>query len=194
MINLENFFPIQIGYVINPKHNVIKEKLLELVYQTKEQVASGGKGWISNQTYNTSDNQFDICKDKRFDELNNWVRQQVEDYKRLIKLNLTIDDGTGWFNVYTKGDYQEPHQHIGSFISCVYFLNARQDGASIYFRPPYYDTHTNQSSIKHKAEEGKLLMFRSFIPHGVGKHDSDEDRITLAYNFNEINTTNIRRT
>ena len=194
MINIENYFSAPIGYVINPKHNVIKEKLLELVYQTKEQVASGGKGWISNQTYNTSDNQFDICKDKRFDELNNWVRQQVEDYKRLIKLNLTIDDGTGWFNVYTKGDYQETHQHIGSFISCVYFLKARQDGASIYFRPPYYDTHTNQSSIKHKAEEGKLLMFRSFIPHGVGKHDSDEDRITLAYNFNEINTTNIRRT
>ena len=192
MINSENFFPIQIGYVINPKHNVIKEKLLELVYQTKEQVASGGKGWISNQTYNTSDNQFDICKDKRFDELNNWVRQQVEDYKRLIKLNLTIDDGTGWFNVYTKGDYQETHQHIGSFISCVYFLKARQDGASIYFRPPYYDTHTNQSSIKHKAEEGKLLMFRSFIPHGVEKHNSDENRITLAYNFDEINTTHIR--
>ena len=192
MINLENFFPIQIGYVINPKHNVIKEKLLELVYQTKEQVASGGKGWISNQTYNTSDNQFDICKDKRFDELNNWVRQQVEDYKRLIKLNLTIDDGTGWFNVYTKGDYQETHQHIGSFISCVYFLKARQDGANLYFKPPYYDTHLDVPYVKHKAEEGKLVMFRSFIPHGVEKHNSDENRITLAYNFDEINTTHIR--
>ena len=192
MINIENYFSAPIGYVINPKHNSIKENLCKLVNETKEQVASGGKGWVSNQTYNTSDNQFDICKDKRFDVLNNWVRQQVEDYKRLIKQNLTIDDGTGWFNVYTKGDYQEQHQHIGSFISCVYFLKARQDGASIYFRPPYYDTHTNQSSIKHKAEEGKLLMFRSFIPHGVGKHDSDEDRITLAYNFDEINTTHIR--
>ena len=37
--------------------------------------------------------------------------------------------------------------------------------------------------IVYKAKPGRLVVFRSFLPHCVGKHKDTEKRITLAYNF-----------
>jgi hypothetical protein len=51
-------------------------------------------------------------------------------------------------------------------------------------------TYKNQKfepsgSIPFKAREGDLVIFRSYVEHGVGLHKDNKDRITLAYNFKE---------
>ena len=37
--------------------------------------------------------------------------------------------------------------------------------------------------IKYKAIPGRLIIFRSYVPHCVEKHKDTEDRISIAYNF-----------
>ena len=38
-------------------------------------------------------------------------------------------------------------------------------------------------TIEYNPVPGRLIVFRSYMPHCVGKHQDDEDRITLAYNY-----------
>ena len=37
--------------------------------------------------------------------------------------------------------------------------------------------------IRYKAIPGRLIIFRSYVPHCVEKHKDTEDRISIAYNF-----------
>ena len=38
--------------------------------------------------------------------------------------------------------------------------------------------------VEYKPEEGDIYFFTGEIPHGVTKNMSDEDRISIAFNFN----------
>jgi hypothetical protein len=110
-----------------------------------------------------------------------------EDYSLMVKINKT----ESWFNIYKKGDYQEIHQHTNTIISAVYFLKSNQKSSSLIFRPPFIDQldvkKTNNfccnGNIEYKPIPGRLIVFRSFVPHCVPQHKDNQDRITLSYNF-----------
>ena len=37
---------------------------------------------------------------------------------------------------------------------------------------------------KLEIEEGDLLLFPAYLPHGVQENESDEDRIVISFNIN----------
>jgi len=79
-----------------------------------------------------------------------------------------------WGNVYTKGDYAQPHHHIPNSVSLVYFLKAK-----------WYDSPLVFSDFDEKIdpEEGKYILFPSHILHHVPTHKFDHKRITISSNF-----------
>jgi hypothetical protein len=79
-----------------------------------------------------------------------------------------------WGNVYTKGDYAQPHHHIPNLVSLVYFLKAK-----------WYDSPLVFSDFDEKIdpEEGKYILFPSHILHHVPTHKFDHKRITISSNF-----------
>ena len=107
-----------------------------------------------------------------------------------------------WRNTYNKGYYQEIHDHLssdGSDLSGVVFLNDYVEGASEFY---FYDKHHSELSsswlmlmekIKapnscdklkicpHKA--GDVLLFPSYIPHGVTMHKINQPRTTISFNI-----------
>ena len=59
-------------------------------------------------------------------------------------------------------------------------------------QPPFQDqrgirkvegTAAINTVIEYNPVPGRLIVFRSYMPHCVGKHQDEEDRITLAYNY-----------
>ena len=183
---IENWFPISIGYVFNPNHREIESSLVSRCLDIKGVVSSGGDGW-SSDVYNT-EGKHDVWADEKFDELNKWIMLQVNSYKDSSitspETNFELSKIEGWMNIYQNGDYQEYHNHIGSFISCIYFLKADENASYVRFKAPYYDTHNVSDNISfYKPDPGKLLIFRSYIPHSVCKHTDDNLRISVAYNF-----------
>ncbi|MDB4348720.1 2OG-Fe(II) oxygenase family protein [bacterium] len=79
-----------------------------------------------------------------------------------------------WGNVYTKGDYAQPHHHIPNSVSLVYFLKVK-----------WYDSPLVFSDFDEKIdpEEGKYILFPSHILHHVPTHKFDHKRITISSNF-----------
>ncbi len=85
------------------------------------------------------------------------------------------------------------HHHPNSILSGVYYVRAPKSGGNIYFfdpRPgaqmlvPAY-THTNglnAGQVTIPAVAGTMLIFPSWLWHGVEPNRSSEDRLCLSFN------------
>jgi len=190
---IETWFPTLIGFVDNPDHKKIEKKLTEVCKKIKTKVKSGGKNWVSKDTYNTI-GTCDLKNKKEFLNLNKWITDQVSIYcnKLNYKNNFILDEA--WFNIYNKNDFQEYHSHPKHSLSAVYFLNSpEKDSANIFFESPINSDSQEPTSeplnsftfktANYYPKPGRLIIFRSNIKHCVERHNSNKLRISLAYNF-----------
>lgn len=192
-MEIESFFPVHISYSFNPTHNLIKTDLIDYCLYLSTQIKSGGTHWISYPTYNTSDGAHDCYHDTKFLDLNRWVYNEIKTYSLLLDMDESLDNGSAWFNIYYKHDYQEFHKHPGYKISAIYILDCDPESDSVlYFKNPSdemfeikYKNITNKNSqiITHQSIPGKLIIFPSNVAHCVSKNKSDKLRISLSYNF-----------
>ena len=193
-LQIEGYNPTYIGFVDNPEHSKIEQKLSNYCLNLKNKVKSGGDNWISNKTFNTI-NTHDILKDKQFKPLNNWITENVNEYAKTLNYQNKFLCKEGWFNIYNKYDYQEFHTHSNYSLSTIYFLKSPKNGAKTYFNTdPIVDSNRpkldskflpTSTLIYYDPIPGRLLIFRSNILHCVQRHESKEIRISLAYNFSK---------
>ena len=99
----------------------------------------------------------------------------------------------GWININRKYTFQEYHNHPGSIISAVYYISAPEGSGRIQFQDPKEDMmplkdikELNTNSFKtalYPCEEGRLLIFRSYLKHLVHQGLNQIPRVSLALNF-----------
>jgi len=182
---IEQFFPIHVGYAFNPFHGEIEEELINHCTNLKRTVRKGGNSWISNKTYNTCDTH-NILNDKKFERLNNWIHQNVNQFTNELSFNMQLKCYEGWFNIYEKYDYQEFHKHNPYIISCTYFLKSEENASKIFLkndRELLLYSNDLSSDTHYSPHPGKLLIFSSYVDHAVERNEADNTRITLAYNY-----------
>lgn len=191
----ENFFPTIIAYDYNLNHKFIEKKLVSCCFSIKEKTRSGGNGWISNNTYNTSNGVYNIVSDDNFKILNDWVFESVDRYAKDTFISGNLETTEAWFNIYSKYDYQEFHKHPFNSLSAIYILSAPKSSSKIFFKNPaddIFEIVRTEHNIKtcqtvfYNSEPGKLIIFPSNISHSVEQHLSDDVRITLSYNFRQV--------
>jgi uncharacterized protein (TIGR02466 family) len=188
---IQKVFPTLIGFSDYKDHNQIESKLVDKCYSLKEKTLSGGSAWVSNKTYNTS-YTYNIFNDEDFKQLNDWVSEQIKEYaNQLNYINEFICDNA-WFNIYKKYDYQEVHEHSPNTLSAIYILKANKDTcAKTFFYSNIIDGLEPQgtlnvdtsSTISCNPIPGRLIIFRSNVKHCVERQETDDERISLAYNF-----------
>jgi uncharacterized protein (TIGR02466 family) len=177
------------------QHLDIESELISHCLYVKTHIQSGGKGWISNKTYNTSDGKYEIYSDKKFTRLNEWVTEKINAYCIETGIdNTQLQNSGSWFNIYRQNDYQEKHVHPNSIISAIYILKAPLNSSKIHFITPlnemFYVKYKQQhqqlvQKISCESIPGTLIVFPSYLPHSVERHESDDLRISLSYNFKQ---------
>ncbi|MEM1295545.1 MAG: putative 2OG-Fe(II) oxygenase [Verrucomicrobiota bacterium] len=107
----------------------------------------------------------------------------------------TIVEKEIWLNVYSKGDYQEIHNHLmmNTVVSVAYMLKLPSRSGSIVFyrsgdtffrslsdfvRPDF-----SRDSVTPNLREGQAVLFPSFLPHYVSPHQGDNLRATISANY-----------
>jgi len=102
--------------------------------------------------------------------------------------NCTSYELKSWFTKFEKGNYAHVHNHPGSDISgCYYFKTNSKDG-NIFFQSPNPYLNTTRcymslgNTINYTPEEGTLLLFPSWLNHGVKTNTTDDTRISLSFN------------
>tara|TARA_B100000424_G_scaffold8154_1_gene6160 strand:+ start:167 stop:763 length:597 start_codon:yes stop_codon:yes gene_type:complete len=165
-----------------------------------EEVEACTSKWIDNTAF-TWGNHCDSDK----------VPLKLRDFEYLMKPNIDmlIDEigsditpkySDPWINMYTRGQYQEIHDHHGVDFASVFFANDGEDFAKFYFynrnsidmpfglRKIFKTGERFEVNIK----AGDIIFFPSHMLHGVSPHNSDVVRKTFAVNFdlnnNETNS------
>ena len=98
-----------------------------------------------------------------------------------------------WAAVYPKGAWVPLHDHKIMEWSGVYYVSAPKNCGDIAFtdpkeyalaaEPPNTRWRGNYKQ-KFNPENGKLILFPSYIKHETVPNQSDEDRIIISFNIN----------
>jgi len=93
-----------------------------------------------------------------------------------------------WFNINPPQSYNGIHDHLGGPVSNsgAFYLKSRLEMGGIIFLKSRYKspiTGWRDSYKKLPAETGKIYTFPSHLLHAVGKNNTDEDRISVSFNF-----------
>ena len=119
--------------------------------------------------------------------------------------NLSIYCHEIWRNTYKKGCFQEVHDHTPFHLSGCLFLTDEQedDGKFFFYNQGYTEVYREWRDLGFsgdrktiRAERGKLLLFPSYMLHGVSVHKSNNIRKTVSFNlifntFKQISTSTI---
>lgn len=99
-----------------------------------------------------------------------------------------------WMNVNPKGGYNAPHTHPGAHWSGVYYVSQPNvtNGSSgmIEFMDPrsdlahwrIFEASAFRAKRTIRPVAGELIVFPSYLVHWVHPNESDEDRVTIAFN------------
>ena len=104
-----NLFPTPIKIIKN--NSFENNHLIEYCHELSDKIDSGGKNWISKNTYNTS-TTYNICGDPNFNQINNWIYNEVDSFVKEIGFEgFDKSKNWGWFNNYNKKvfDFLEKH-------------------------------------------------------------------------------------
>tara|TARA_B110000503_G_C7150581_1_gene414967 strand:+ start:2273 stop:2866 length:594 start_codon:yes stop_codon:yes gene_type:complete len=196
-MNIDYYFPTPVWWNDTTLDNM---PLLSLCNTFKKEDPKGRDlsnrgGWQSKD--------FDTSEYQEFNEFNSLVNtsslQCLNDFGYVhgaYKLELS----NMWFNINTREDTNQTHIHTGSFISGVYYLQATMNHGEIVFYRNFnedyiissaakIDHHTpiSGATCRYPSKTGRLLLFPSWMAHGVMPSNTDEERISLAFNMRIVN-------
>lgn len=100
-----------------------------------------------------------------------------------------------WANVSGKHAYNNVHNHPNSLLSGVYYVKAERNCGDLLIadprkqawvmQPEFVERNQMNSSVHTiPPEVGKLIIFPSWLDHGVNPNLSDTDRISMSFNIN----------
>lgn len=166
----------------------IKEYCLKVRNEKPGVIISNRGGWHSNELL------LPIPKDLEalFSDLTIFVNDVCARYTGINNLKL----GNFWININGKHDYNLLHDHQKSIISGVYYASVpdnnmgdlvleRGDNMEFFMTSDIQRevTMANSPSCVKPAQESVFYLFPSWIKHRVEKNESDNERISIAFNF-----------
>lgn len=179
---IHNLFPTPIGRYELGRDLTAKE----LLFVNKQETRSN----MGNTT--SIDNT--ILKNKELTQLRDFIETKVSEYftevyKPKHKVNLKITQS--WTNYTKPGEYHHKHAHPNSFVSGVFYIQANKEKDKIYFYkdgyqqikfPPSEWNVWNSESWWFDVGDGNLVLFPSSLTHMVQTVETQETRISLAFN------------
>jgi uncharacterized protein (TIGR02466 family) len=196
MINIRNYqvFPTIINEIDCNLFKSIKSDLIDWIYdyqKTHESTRRSNRGGWQSET--------DFYLDPTFEEFKDYIFSHALSASEMYNLNITLDNM--WVNINPKGSYNVTHCHPQSVLSGVLWIKTPDNCGNIVFESPnsfsYHALTANMDrelcaqynyypNFYFTPTEGKMLVFPSSLQHLVDENESDDDRISIAFNLNII--------
>ena len=89
-----------------------------------------------------------------------------------------------WFSKFENGDFGHIHSHLPWDISGCYYFKTQHDDGKIFFEDPKPHRLLFLSSRwEHKPIEGKMLLFPSWLQHGIHRNLTKNTRVSFSFNI-----------
>ena len=128
------------------------------------------------------------------------VMRELDRYTReLLSVNKSVEFylTNSWINVHRRGHSAGAHMHHNSLISGVLYLKTNDASGDLVFHrdvlslvpfPPALDLDVdsfnlyNCKSWGYRPKTNDICLFPSVVNHSVDRNQSDEERVSLAFN------------
>jgi uncharacterized protein (TIGR02466 family) len=194
MLTRTNIFATPIFSIGIAGHKEINLPLIAKIYELQENekgvLRSNVLGWQSS----TGLNDFE-----EFARLKNMINNVANMVSKELGCDKDIILGKAWASINPQNASNQIHDHPASLLSGVYYLKVPEPVSPIVFydpRPvkmflsPEFERRNDYSSdiTAFDPKEGLLLIFPSWLKHSVEPNMSEEDRISISFNYKTKNT------
>tara|TARA_B100000780_G_C20880171_1_gene350131 strand:- start:22 stop:609 length:588 start_codon:yes stop_codon:yes gene_type:complete len=168
-----------------PELKKVRDFLLNEKKLEPEGVKKTNYGGWQSKTYKEWPEQFKILSDK-IDSTVEICRTQIGVPELKLK--------NFWCNINTFGDYNTLHNHRGSILSGVFYVDVpdenmgkinfeRSDDIAYYL--PSLENYNNFTGERasYSPETGRFLLFPSWVKHSVDGCVSKKNRISISFNY-----------
>ena len=181
-----NFIAVEKDLGIN--NDQIEKYCLELKVKNDGRKVSNYGGWQSNDL---------SFNDKTMKPLLDVVLEKTNSLKSYLgfKQEKIMSIENYWVNINGKGDFNKLHKHPFSLFSASYYVKVPENSGQIHFMNPINEhnytirqenisefNYFNSNEWHVQPEKGFLIIFPSWLNHLVLPNESDEDRISVAFN------------
>jgi uncharacterized protein (TIGR02466 family) len=101
-----------------------------------------------------------------------------------------------WLNINPPNSYNHLHNHVGSVLSGVYYVDADKEQGNIQFErndsAEYHipldiaqETYYTSTRATYACKTGALYIFPGWLKHSVQGNKSNKDRISISFNYGE---------
>jgi len=195
-MNITNYalFPTIVTEVECDLFKYIQGDLTRWIYnyhsKNESVIISNRGGWQSSSEF------FD---DPSFSEFAEYIVRNANHalchYTRQFRLNNM------WININKKGNYNIIHDHPSSIISGVLWIKTPKNCGNFVFRNPQFfvenplirfaDKNVQKKqnyylNYDFEPKEGSMILFASHLLHSVEENQSNEDRISIAFNLDIV--------
>jgi len=105
-----------------------------------------------------------------------------------------------WANINPRGAYHPTHHHPNNYLSGVYYVAIPEPGSRIVFQDPRPSmimpkprqyTRMTANGADAQSQEGRMLLFPSWLKHSVPSNEGQSERISISFNlmFREFTET-----
>ena len=192
---VHKFFPVPVFEQKLENYTKINSELETYIYDLKKNNPEGQKKSNAGGWHSPFFNMRETEPVKKFiASFMKYIPEIMTDHMgwQIKKERITITDM--WSIVNSKNTFNVQHTHPNSLLSAAYYVKAKKNSGQIKFYDPkemkvmYHPpikTYNEISAevIKIEPEEGKLLLFPSYLYHAVDENLSDDDRIVISFNL-----------
>lgn len=189
-LTTEIWFPTFISYSYNKEILPNIKKIFESInwdslkddrYPNGYTTFYGGQD-LNEQLKNSMPEFCDFVLESCYEILN---RQQIAIGNK--KLIVT----TFWLSRMLENGHHSKHLHTHSFYSGTYYVNADNESAKIKFYDPrlyrqFLPNINSNEIVAYTPEEGKLLLWDSYLEHEVEMNFSTNPRDAISFNIDII--------
>lgn len=133
-----------------------------------------------------------------FADLERRINKHVKSFSQHLELDLRkrrFMMSDCWVNIMPRQVVHSLHLHPLSFISGTYYVKTPRGCSNIKFEdprlskfmaaPPRLPEHRDENRVfvKYPAETGKVILFESWLRHEVAANQSDEERVSISFNY-----------
>lgn len=197
-MNYDPLFPSVVGSTdLEADNKALLEYCLTKQKESEGRVVSNLGGWQSNDLVHE-----DWKDNHAMSSLFRNIEEQINQYRidNRLREDARCFISNWWININYKNATNGMHVHPYSAISGVYYVKCNPEvHPGINFRTPLkvrealwgMDVEPNKNQEynhftarywAYSCESGKLLLFPSWLEHGVGKNLTDDIRVSISFN------------
>lgn len=170
-------------YVVNTQRLLTQEESNYVHSLKSDTILNVGTNYNTKNSY--------VLNEKILENLKNVIMLYVKDYfTKVLSTTAQPYITQSWLNYQTQDQFHHMHDHPNSIVSGVFYIKTDEKD-SVSFHKRIYETVLldktslnafNANDINTSIRMGDLIMFPSSLLHSVSKKETNNERISLAFN------------